>query len=364
MLPGSPPATPASDGRPRGATGYVIAVVVTVGAVLSQYGVPQAFPATRVVYGSLLGTLAVVYGIPILAFALLVGSAPLRRFADRMGRAAWEGLRWYGLLSLLALFVSFLLVIVYEALDPSALELLQRPNPALAQAAGNPWLYVALSFLVGACEETIFRGWMFGFWSQRPGASWGIHAAWTSLVFAGVHVYYGQTYGAASPFVYPTLFLLGFAFAATYQASGGNLVVVILLHGANDAVGFFSLLSPDGSLALHYGIILVGVILGVVHALGYGPGRPARPPPPPPPPWGFAPPLWALPPPPPPGTPRPPPPDPPGPPGVRLLSRPGIAFRWFFQTRRCVASSRRPGRSPSSGSPTSPSATPTTSPAT
>ena len=294
------PTTGGSEPPPLGP--YALAAAVTVLAVLSQYFVPQAVPALRPIYGSLLGGLGIVYGIPLVAFSLLVGRAPLSAFAARMGRATWEGLRWYGLLSLLGLLISFVLVIVYTALDPGALDFLQRPNPVLQQASTNPWLYVGLSFLVGACEETIFRGWLFGFWRDRPGTSWVVHATWTSLVFAGVHVYYAQTYGPASPFVYPTLFLLGFAFAATYQASGGNLVVVIALHGLNDAAGFLSILSPTGAIGLHYGIVLVGVVIGILHAAGVGPGaRAARPPPPPPAPWGFAPPAWPpLPPPPPP----------------------------------------------------------------
>ena len=294
---------------PSGTTGYVLAAAVTVAAVLSQYVVPQNVPAAQGIYGSLLGGFFIVYGLPILAFAGLVGVAPLRPFARRMGRATWEGLRWYGHLSLLGLFVSFVLVILYTAFDPAALTLLQKPNPVIEEARGNPWLYVGLSFLVGALEEVIFRGWLFGFWRDRPGVSWVTHATWTSLVFAGVHLYYAQTYGPASPFVYPTLFLLGFAFAATYQASGGNLVVVILLHGLNDAAGFLSIVSPGGSLALHYGIVLVGVVIGILHALGIGPGRASRrappPPPLPPPPWGWTPEPWA--PPPPPVAPPPPP---------------------------------------------------------
>ncbi len=305
MLAATPLAAPAPPGRDAASElrRYAVAAVVTVLAVLSQYVVPDALPAARPLYESLAGGFLIVYGIPILAFLLLVGTGPLRTYGVAMGRAAWEGLRWYGLLSLLGLFIVFVLVILYTALDPSALDFLSRPNPVLEEAATNPWFYVGLSFLIGAFEEVIFRGYLFGFWRLRPGASWAVHAAWTSAVFAGVHVYYAQTYGPASPFVYPTLFLLGFAFAATYQASGGNLVVVVLLHGANDATGFLSLVSPTGSLALHYGIILVGVILGLLQLAGVGPGaRSRRAPPPPPPPWGFAPTPWSgpLPPPPPP----------------------------------------------------------------
>jgi len=230
---------------------------------LSQYFLPQALPALRPIYGTLVGDLAVVYGIPVLSFVLLVGLDPLRHWADRMGLAVVEGLRWYGLLSLLALVVVLGLAIVYMAFDPAALQLLNRPNPALQQAVGDPWLYVALSFVVGAFEETIFRGWIFGFWRGRAG-SWVVPALWTSGLFAGVHLYYATTYGVAAPLIFPSLFLLGFAFAATYQASGGNLVVVALLHGANDATAYLTLINLDLGDGLHYLVILVGAALGLV----------------------------------------------------------------------------------------------------
>jgi membrane protease YdiL (CAAX protease family) len=241
---------------------YLLGVAITVFAVLSQYFLPQAVPALLPVYRTLVGDLAVVYGIPVLAFVLLIGLGPLRHWADRMELAVVEGLRWYGLLSLLALVVVLGLAILYTAFDPKALQLLNRPNPALQQAVGNPWLYVALSFVVGAFEETIFRGWIFGFWRGRS-ASWIVPAVVTSVLFAGVHLYYATTYGPAAPLIFPSLFLLGFAFAATYQATGGNLVVVALLHGANDATAFLTLVNPVVGDGLHYLVIFVGAAIGL-----------------------------------------------------------------------------------------------------
>ncbi len=262
---------PASLGR------YFAGVAITVLAIASQYFVPQAFPPALVLYGNLPGDVFIVYGIPILAFALLVGGGPLRDWARRMGLASIEGLRWYGLLSLLALLVLFVLVAVYNALDPSALGLLNRPNPALEQARGNPWFFVGFSFVVGAFEETIFRGWIFGYWRDRPG-SWVVAATWTSLLFASVHVYYTLTYLQATPLVLPSLFFVGFAFAATYRFSGGNLVIVALLHGAQDAMAFLTVVSTAYGLlglALHYLLVFVGAIVGLAVYLerrtSYGP---------------------------------------------------------------------------------------------
>jgi membrane protease YdiL (CAAX protease family) len=252
-----PPAHDPALGR------YAVGVGITVFAVLSQYFVPEEWPAARLLYGNLPGDLFVVYGIPIVGFSLLVGAAPLRRWRGGMSLAAREGLGWYGVLSLVALAVLIVLLIAYEIVDPSLIDLLNRPNPALTQAAGDPWAFVGFSFVIGAVEETIFRGWIFGFWQDRPG-SWTTPATWTSVVFAGVHLYYGTTYGLASPLIFPSLFFAGFAFAAAYRYSNGNLVVPALLHGQMDASAYLFLVSKGASSAVHYTVIFAGVVIAVV----------------------------------------------------------------------------------------------------
>ncbi|MGA8664129.1 MAG: CPBP family intramembrane glutamic endopeptidase [Thermoplasmata archaeon] len=256
-------------------TRYALAVAVTVLAIASQYFVPQLVPGTRVVYGSLLGDLLIVYGVPILAFLLGVGTGPLQHWKQRPSLATLEGLQWYGIASLAAILVVILLTFVYLAVDPGALALLQRPNPALTQAVGDPWFFVGLSFAVGAIEETIFRGWIFGFWAARPG-SWLTPAVWTSALFAAVHLYYGTTYGAAAPLIFPTLFFAGFGFAAAFRASGGNLVVIALLHGIFDASAYLTLLNLDVGVAIRYGVIFAGLVVAllVYMRLVRGPSHP------------------------------------------------------------------------------------------
>jgi membrane protease YdiL (CAAX protease family) len=267
-VPPPPPSGP-SVGR------YGLAVGITVFVILSQYFVPELLPVVEPVYGSLVGDFLVVYGVPIVAFLGLVGLGPLRHWRHQMGLAALEGLRWNGALTLASLFVVAALTVVYLAVDPGALALLSRTNPALAEASGNPWLFVALSFAIGAIEETIFRGWIFGFWTGR-GGWWVVPATWTSLLFAGVHLYYGTTYGIVAPLIFPTLFFLGFAFAATFRASGGNLVVVALLHGVFDASAFLTLVNYDAGVGLRYLIVLVGVVLFLLFWVRR-PGSPWRP---------------------------------------------------------------------------------------
>ena len=259
----------ASGPRPASLGRYFACVVITLFAIFSQYFVPQAIPAAIVLYGNLPGDVFVVYGIPLIAFGALVGGGPLRDWAHRMGSATYYGLSFYGLLSLLGLGITIALAIVYAIVDPSALQNLNRPNPALEQAKGNPWFFVGFSFLVGAFEETIFRGFFFGYWRDRS-TSWMVPAVWTSVAFAGVHLYYAQTYGAAAPLIFPSLFLLGFAFAATYRYSGGNLVVPAALHGAHDAAAFLTLISPLWGYVLLYLVILVGALIGLVGYLRGG----------------------------------------------------------------------------------------------
>ena len=256
---------------------YVLGVVITVVAVYSQYVVPQAWPPALVLYGNLPGDLFVVYGVPIAGFSLLVGAAPLRAWAGRMGLAAYRGLGWYGSMLLLALVVTLVLAIVYESVDPAALQLLNRPNPALTQAAGDPWFWVGFSFVIGAVEEAIFRGWIYGVWESKS-SGWVAPAVGSSVIFAALHLYYGTTYGIAAPLIFPSLFLLGFAFAATYHETGGNLVVVALLHGLFDASAFYyAFINPDVGLLLRYLPMLAGAVLALVYYAARRPNDGLRP---------------------------------------------------------------------------------------
>jgi len=260
---------------PGATRNYLIATAVTVVAIYSQYFVPELLPAARIVYGGLLGDVAVVYLLPVLVFALLVGGGPLRHYRTGLRRAVGEGLRWYGLLSLLALGVTIVLAALYQAVDPSALRLLNQPNPELVAAAQNPWFYIGFSFVAGAFEEVLFRGWIFGFWLGRT-ERWLTPAIASSALFALVHLYYASTYTLAAPLIFPTLFFLGLAFAGAVRASGGNLVVVALLHGATDAIAFYSLIDAPAAVGLHYGLILVGALIGLLlYAQRPRPGPPA-----------------------------------------------------------------------------------------
>ena len=272
-------AAPMGRGPLASSSAYAAAVVVTALAVVSQYFLPQLVPALRPLYGTFYGGLFVVYGVPILAFSLLVGRRPLDRWAYGLRGSLAPSLGWYGAVSLLALGVTFLLLVLYVLIDPSAVDLLNRPNPVVSEAASDPWFWIAFSFVIGAVEETIFRGWIFGYWVARGSRYPLVHAVWTSALFAGVHLYYGITYGVVSPIFYSELFLLGFAFAMAVRVGRGNLVWVALLHGGNDATAFLQSVQPGAATVLHYGIILLGAGLAVVLVVRTRQDRPSPGPP-------------------------------------------------------------------------------------
>jgi len=68
---------PAPVGGPGAIVRYAVGVATVVLAITSQYFVPELWPASRLIYGSLAGDVAIVYGVPVVAFALLVGAGPL-----------------------------------------------------------------------------------------------------------------------------------------------------------------------------------------------------------------------------------------------------------------------------------------------
>jgi membrane protease YdiL (CAAX protease family) len=263
------PADVTDGGRPpelATVPAYLTAVAVTVVAILSQYFLPQLVPAVRPVYALLPTGLLVVYGIPILAFVLLIGPRPLRGFFSNPGSAIVEGFRWYGAMSVLGLLAAFTIVAVLLAVDPSAVSQLSKLSPPLVEAESDPWFWVGFSFVIGIVEETIFRGWIFGYWLLRDPPSWAVHAVWTSALFASMHLYYGTAYGFASAVAFAELFFAGLAFAFAVRYSRGNLLIVGLLHGAHDALSFSTLVwKPEGE-DLYYLLILVGVIVFIVVA--------------------------------------------------------------------------------------------------
>jgi membrane protease YdiL (CAAX protease family) len=86
----------------------------------------------------------------------------------------------------------------------------------------------------------------------------------SSILFAGVHLYYATTYGVASLVPYADLIAFGMAMAATYYVAGGNLIVPALIHGAWDATAFIGVAtSTTIGGQLQELMIMTGVIVAM-----------------------------------------------------------------------------------------------------
>ena len=260
--PGEVPAA----GRRFGWAGYAVASGLLVAGILSQYLVPAAWVLPG--WGGFFEGLLLAYGIGAAGFLVFVGVGPLRNYFRHNRAGAREGFRWYGILGILSFVVVVLLTIVYLAVDPRFDELLTKSSPVAQAGASDPYFYMLFSIPVGFIEEGLFRGWLFGSVLTLDGtARWRGHALWTTLVFTGVHVYYAQTYLEVSPLFYVQIFLLGLAFAIAYYKSGGNLLVVALLHASFDVISFASFVNQDVSLGAHYGLLVASALFAV--ALAY-----------------------------------------------------------------------------------------------
>jgi hypothetical protein len=158
-------------------------------------------------------------------------------------------------------------LLIIAVIDPSALNLLNRPNPVLNIPPDYAWIMVVFSMLVvGPVEEYIFRGFIYGglldlFKNQH----WLSLAFVSSILFAAVHFYYIAVYGIASIVLLTNLVFFGMAMAATYYFSGGNLVIPAIIHGVYDATGFIGVAtSLDIVIILRGAMILLGVIVAIV----------------------------------------------------------------------------------------------------
>ncbi len=244
--------------RPDRTFRYALAVVATAAGVLSQYVIPSSWIPAGLV-GFVLGLL-LVYGVGLAAFFLLFGITPLRNFFRRSGLAGVETVRWYGVFGFLGFILAFVLLIAYLAIEPHrAEELISRQTQVIQAASSEPLFYILFSiFFVGFVEETLFRGYVLGTVLHLRGTrSWSIHALWTSFLFAGVHLYYAQTYLEVSPVYYAQLVTLALAFSYIYIYSGGNLLLPALLHGAFDAISFLSLAPGmlEASAVIRYALL-------------------------------------------------------------------------------------------------------------
>ena len=237
---------------------YFIGVVVIFLCVYSQYFIR---------YGSITGYL-VVYGIPVLVVSLLFGKQLLHRAGKNNKEAAKFGLGLFGVLTVIGLFLSIIALAVITHFDPHAANLLNKPNPVLNVPSNVAWLMIPVSILVvGPAEEYLFRGFIYGgLLSISKGKYWILLAAVSSVMFASVHAYYATTYGIASVLPFIDLITFGLAMSIAYYWSGGNILVLALIHGLYDATDFLGVATTTQiGQAAQFVMIIVGIGFAVIY---------------------------------------------------------------------------------------------------
>lgn len=254
-----------SNGKrePKGKKFYVLGLTIVFLAVYSPYLLQYLGVHLGQVLGLIAGYL-LVYGVPILAITLLWGTAIIRRFFKNTYSGLELGLGYFGVFTVLGLVLGVVILVFLIALNPSTVNLLNKPNPVLNVSPDLAWIMVGVSFLViGPAEEYIFRGFVFGGLLEIfKNRNWLILAFVSSLLFSAGHLYYAFTYGPASLIQFTDLVTFGMAMAATFYLSGGNLFAPALIHGAYDATAFVGVAtSTNISLGLRAFMILLGIIV-------------------------------------------------------------------------------------------------------
>jgi membrane protease YdiL (CAAX protease family) len=237
---------------------YLIGLLVIFACAYSQY--------VTAGFGPILG-MVVVYGIPILVTGWLWGRGTIGKALGHIDRAFKFGLSFFAAFTILGTIAATAIFFIIVALDPRAVNLLQRPNPVLHTSPESAWMMVWVSFLVvGPAEEYLFRGFVYGgLLSLIKDRHWLGLALFSSMIFAAVHLYYGFVYGIASLVPFTDVVAFGMAMAVTYYLSRGNLLIPALIHGAYDAAGFLGVAtSPNLTILLRGAMMLIGIIIGFV----------------------------------------------------------------------------------------------------
>jgi len=246
--------------KPLPKTLYILGVLVIFAAVYLPYFVEL---------GQVVGNL-VVYGLPVAVVSLFFGREILRRAGKNNWTALKRGFAFFGALTVISILTSIAALFIIIILNPQAPELLQRPNPALDVEPNFAWVMIAVSFLVvGPAEEYLFTGFAYGgLLSMSKGKHWLPLAVGSALLFTFAHAYYALTYEAAAVIPFITLATFGFAMAATYYWSGGNLLIPILIHGLYDATGFLGVATTaEIGLISRGALIFVGVAFAIFYFL-------------------------------------------------------------------------------------------------
>jgi membrane protease YdiL (CAAX protease family) len=247
-----------SNGKTLSGKSYIVGILIIFAADYSQY---------LVHLGAILGFL-VVYGIPVAAVSAIFGRETIKRAKNNMGKAFKLGLGLFGAFTVAGIFLSIAALIVILFLDPTAVSLLNRPNPVLQIPPSTAWIMTGLSILiVGPAEEYMFRGFTYGgLLNVFKGKHWITLAFLSSVLFMALHLYYVITYGVASAVPLIDLTTFGMAMAMTYYLTGGNIVAPALIHGVYDATGFIGVASTITiGLILRATLLTTAVIFAAIY---------------------------------------------------------------------------------------------------
>jgi membrane protease YdiL (CAAX protease family) len=247
-----------SNGKILSGKSYFVGLLIIFAAVYSQY---------LVHLGTVLGFL-VVYGIPVAVISAIFGQEIIKKARNNSGKAFKLGLGLFGAFTIAGIVLSIIALIIILFLDPTAILLLNRPNPVLQIPPSIAWVMTGLSILVvGPAEEYMFRGFVYGgLLSVFKGKHWIGLAFLSSVLFMAVHLYYIITYGVASAVPLIDLTTFGMAMAMTYYITGGNIVVPALIHGVYDATGFIGVASSMTiGLVLRATFLTIGVIFAAIY---------------------------------------------------------------------------------------------------
>ncbi len=241
--------------KPLRENAYALGLLIIFLCSYSQYLLGKVYPVVNAL---------VVYGQPVAAVSLISGRYILATAFRRSAAALEYGLGAFGVFTLLGNLAAIGIFFILSAVDPAALNLLNRANPVLHVSPKVAWMMVAVSFLmIGPAEEYLFRGFVYGGMLRiYKGRHWIVLAFLSSLLFAAAHLYYLLVYGVASIVPLVEVLCVGMALAVTYYLSGGNLLVPSIIHGAFDASGFIaSDISFGAGIAIRQGMMWAGIIV-------------------------------------------------------------------------------------------------------
>ena len=115
---------------------YLLGLFVIYATAYSQYLLPSE---------SLVFSLLFVYGIPIVIISSYWGRYTLHRFFNRMSAAVKYGFASYGGFTGLSYIITFVIILLIIIFDPTALSILNNPNPILNTTPENAWVMVWVS---------------------------------------------------------------------------------------------------------------------------------------------------------------------------------------------------------------------------